>query len=108
MKINHITISRRADYQKRSGDLREFAAKIAVNSDESYKPSIEISLSEEQLIPIVNIIAEAVAKNMAEAAVAFHQEAIAQLEAKEQRTIEAANVVVDAEPSTHVDDDIPI
>lgn len=79
MNLEAITITRRADYEKRGEDKSEFKALIRVVGGHYHDPSITIPIPEEQLEPIVAIIAQVVAANMADAAERFREEVQASL-----------------------------
>lgn len=79
MKIESINVSRRAHYELNGADKSEFKARITLKGNTSYQPDISISLTEEQLEPIVGIVSQLVSQNMQEAATAFHQEVQAAL-----------------------------
>lgn len=79
MKIESISVSRRATYEMNENNTEEFKCNITVTGQLGYEPKISIGLTQEQIEPIVAIISQLVAQNMQEAATAFHQEVQAAL-----------------------------
>lgn len=101
MKINSISITRRADYEKRGDDKSDFKASIRVDGDQhASTPTITICLEEEQLEPIVAIIAQCVAHNMTEAARQFHEEVQASLAGPVVEQLQTLDEL-------DIDDDVP-
>lgn len=100
MKIKSITVSRKEAYEIKADKPGEFKASICISGDAIYNPSITIHLTEEQIEPIVGIIAQVVAQNMEESAKAFHQEVQAMLAgpAIEQEQIEDNSTSVEHHP----------
>lgn len=102
MKINSISITRRADYEKRGDDKCDFKCRVAVNGETyTHNAQIEITVDEEQLEPIVAIISQIVADNMRVAAEKFQEEVQASLAGPVIEQIEEAPKVEE------LDDDIP-
>lgn len=101
MKITSITISEKAGYLKtREGG--DYIAKVAVNGEAPYNAGITVDLDAEQLAPIVSIIEQIVAKNMAAAAAQFSADVLASLSPPVEHT-----ELPPPWPSPAVDDDLP-
>lgn len=98
IEITSISIAKSASYEK--DKYGEYKGSISVKHEYSHSASININLTQEQMMLIVPIISQAVAQNMSEAAEAFNQSVQAALNPPvEHEAIEA--------PKFDYNDDVP-